>query len=584
MNALSNFNSAGVAGVYNFNITSAPPYTTLQVFVNGIDYTPLVAPTSTGLVQDSLVTDRYGAASGKITILKSYGDLSATGDLDVTFVDDITKQLVSKYTISGAGASSDKQVDSTRSSIAVSTKSSADVTDAAAIGNIVDVFTPYTQTFFVDGTKYPNGLFISSIELFFARKDTLSPVSIQLRKVVSGVPSSTEIIPGSICVLEPAAVVVPADPEKPGSLVGQFTKFPIISKLLPGEYGISVLTDSKNYSLYTAVFGQTSADNKTIAQKEPNIGKLFKSQNTNTWLEETNKSLCFGLNKAVFNTGTSYFELKTEAIPETYYDSILLNVVETGKGFNSSDITYTLKSVNTGNAPGTLGAAENIDGNSATTLPRRKVAVAAGDMVVGVTMTNSSRDVSPVFDKSRASIYTFANEIDPYDADTRAAELTPSGGIAHSRYVSKIVTLASGFESTGLEVKLDVNRKIGTDIDVFCRVMSPQDINSSNKIENLAWVRMPLYNKDATITAPDSLEGQKSYAGYGETFTTETYKILETDSVATTGVANLSYEAIVGEVLTTFDTFNKFQIKVVMYSLDTTIVPKIKNLIATAVL
>ena len=114
--------------------------------------------------------------------------------------------------------------------------------------------------------------------------------------------------------------------------------------------------------------------------------------------------------------------------------------------------------------------------------------------------------------------------------------------------------------------------------------MSPQDINRDNKLENLSWVRMPLYNKNATITAPDSLEGQKSYAGYGEGFTTETYKILETDSVATTGVANLSYETLVGDVLTTFDTFNKFQIKVVMYSSDTTIVPKIKNLIATAVI
>ena len=48
MSVLSNFNSAGVNGVYNFNITGAPPYTTLQVFVNGIDYTPLVAPAATG--------------------------------------------------------------------------------------------------------------------------------------------------------------------------------------------------------------------------------------------------------------------------------------------------------------------------------------------------------------------------------------------------------------------------------------------------------------------------------------------------------------------------------------------------------
>jgi hypothetical protein len=94
---------------------------------------------------------------------------------------------------------------------------------------------------------------------------------------------------------------------------------------------------------------------------------------------------------------------------------------------------------------------------------------------------------------------------------------------------------------------------------------------------------MPLYNENATITAPDSTEGKKSYAGTSETFSTEVYKILETDSAATTGFDNLYYTALVGDTLTTFKDFNRFQIKVVFYSFDSTIVPKIKNLIATAV-
>jgi hypothetical protein len=63
----------------------------------------------------------------------------------------------------------------------------------------------------------------------------------------------------------------------------------------------------------------------------------------------------------------------------------------------------------------------------------------------------------------------------------------------------------------------------------------------------------------------------------------ETYKVLEGDSLTTTGTANLKYSANIGGVVTTFDTFNQFQIKVVFYSSDTTVVPKIKNIIATAV-
>jgi len=300
-------------------------------------------------------------------------------------------------------------------------------------------------------------------------------------------------------------------------------------------------------------------------------------------LEESNKSLCFGINKAVFNKGTAFFELQTEAVPKTLYDSIFLDTATTGVG-DTSGITYTFNGVLENSSPGLLSGAVPINSNTPVSMDRRKKIVAAGDIKVGVTFTNDSADVSPVLDKSRLSLYTFANEIDPFDADTRAAELLPTNGIADSRYISKVITLASGFDSTGLEVKVDVNRKTGTDIDVFCRVMSSKDVNTNNSIDNLAWKRMPLYNKDATITAPDSKEGQKTYAGDQDIFYTETYKILETDSQATTGFDNLEYEAMVGDTITRFYDFNRFQIKVVFYAFESTIIPKIKNLIATAVI
>jgi len=588
MSALSSFTPGGVAGVYNFTVNGAPPYTELQTFINGIDYSPLVAPDSTGLVQDGLITDRTGHASGKITIIKTYGGLAVGGSLDVSFYDPVTQTTVTRFTIAGVNSAPDSSLDSTRSSSTISsiksTSAETDVADAAKLGGITTILTPFTQTFFVDGTKYPKGIFLSSVELWFATKDDVAPVAIQLRKVTGGVPSSNEIIPGSVCVVPAANVNVPANAILTTALTtaSTSTKFPILSRLPPGEYGVSILTDSKNYSIYSSVFGQPGPGGSGVAQKEPYIGKLFKSQNTNTWLEETNKSLCFTVNKAKFYKGTAFFELQTEAMPTTLYDTVFLDAATTGEG-EISGISYTINTVNEYSAPGNLAGAVALNPNQSSTLDRRKKAIATGDMKIGVTFTNDSLDVSPVLDKSRLSLYTFTNEIDPYEADTRAAELLPTGGIAHSRYISKVVTLASGFDSTGLEVKLDVNRKIGTDIDVFCRVMSSSDININNTIDNLPWKRMPLYNENATITAPDSTEGKKSYAGTSETFSTEVYKILETDSAATTGFDNLYYTALVGDTLTTFKDFNRFQIKVVFYSFDSTIVPKIKNLIATAV-
>jgi hypothetical protein len=98
---------------------------------------------------------------------------------------------------------------------------------------------------------------------------------------------------------------------------------------------------------------------------------------------------------------------------------------------------------------------------------------------------------------------------------------------------------------------------------------------------------MPLFNQNATVSNQASYSGNvgKTFVGLSETeFHTETYKILEEDSLATTGTANLSYNATLGGVSTTFNSFNKFQIKIVFYSNNSTVVPKIKNLIGTAVI
>jgi hypothetical protein len=363
--------------------------------------------------------------------------------------------------------------------------------------------------------------------------------------------------------------------------------------LPPGEYGIAILTDSKDYAIYSSVFGEAGPGGSGIAQKEPYIGKLFKSQNTSTWLEESNKSLCFSVNKAVFQKGTAYFELQTENIPQTEFDSVFLDSATTGES-DLNRINYNINTVDFSSAPGNMAGIVPINPNAATIMNKRKKAIAAGDIKLGVTFTNNSADVSPVLDKSRLALYTFGNEIDPFDNDTRDAELYPTPNNspqnkrpAFSRYISKVITLADGFDSTGMEVKIDVNRKRGTDIDVFCRVKSSKDVNQDNSIETLSWRRMPLYNKDASAldTTGVSENVNKTYADLSDTtFYTETYKILETDSAATTGIPNFSYTALVGGALSTFTDFNKFQIKVVFYSGDNTIVPKIKNLIATAVI
>ena len=56
---------------------------------------------------------------------------------------------------------------------------------------------PLAETFFVDGTIYPNGLFLSSLDVYFKSKDTNNiPVTCEIRTTVNGYPS-TVVVPFS---------------------------------------------------------------------------------------------------------------------------------------------------------------------------------------------------------------------------------------------------------------------------------------------------------------------------------------------------------------------------------------------------
>lgn len=581
MNLVSRISSS----VVNFDVYNLPPYTDVGVFVNSVDHSLLVSPDN-GLVGDTLTTDSSGRAKGKLLLNQWFA--AYTGDLQVEFKSKETATDAFDppvYAVVTIAADRSTQTDNTRLDDSLSNGKGNTVIPPAGTRGTQEsssALNPITQTFFVDASRYPQGIAITSLELYFATKDSELPVSIELRRVVNGIPSAGEVIQGSLAVKNSADVNVPTTPS---AGLGPSTKFsfaPIY--LAPGEYAFSVLSNSTNYTLYAGKLGDSILGSTEIVNKEPYTGRLFKSQNTNLWLEENNTDLCFKINKAKFETGTKSFELQTADTPVSEFDNVYLDTVQYNFG-EQTNIDYSVKGVRA--VDGAVQSYTSIKEKTPFKLLHRWKTQATGDTRVNVTFTNNSKDISPALDKSRTALYSFKNLIDPFEIDTRNSEIQPGNGVAKSKYISKIVTLEEGFDSTGLEVKLDVNRKTGTDIDVFCRVISSADNAINTTIENREWKLMPLFNQTATISNPNSISGNvgKSYAGLSDTtFYNETYKILEEDTLATTGTANLAYTANVGGASTTFTSFNKFQVKVIFYSADTTIVPKIKNLIATAVI
>jgi len=575
------------SSVINYDVYNLPPSTNLNVLLNDIDCTLLVSPDG-GLIGDPIKTDTTGRAKGKIVVLSSYAIQLGGSDLTIKFIDKTTakvyaqvKTIASGITGPGGGISAGfvrayDAIPSNNGSAAV-----PGISTVALQGGEAG-FTPLTQTFSVDATRYPYGVVLTSVELYVATKDTEIPLAIEIRNLENGLPSSTSYIQGSSVVVSAKDVNVPNSQNISAGL-GTSTKFtfPQPIYLSPGKHALCVLSNSKYYNLYAGSIGSPilGSPRETI-NKEPYAGTLYKPQNTNVWLEQTSTDICFKLNKAVFETGSKTFQVATTGTSYNEFDNLFLDAKQYTFDDQNS-ISYQIQTTDVG---GYVEPFITFKENTPTKLLRRSKIQNQNDTIIQVTLNNSNKDVTPAIDKSHSGLYSFKNLIDPYSDLISGTEISPNNGLARSKYLSKAVKLQDGFDSTGLEVKLDVNRKTGTDIDVFCRVYSALDNSKNGDILKNSWVKMPLFNQTANVDSALTVTGTKKYAGLDDSlFYNETYKVLEGDSLSTTGTANLTYSANVGGVVTTFTTFNQFQIKVVFYSSDTTIVPKIKNIIATAV-
>ena len=72
---------------------------------------------------------------------------------------------------------------------------------------------PIAQTFQITD-EYPNGIYLTSIDVFFQSKDESIPVTLQIRPVETGLPGST-IIPFGEVILDPDQVNISQDASIP---------------------------------------------------------------------------------------------------------------------------------------------------------------------------------------------------------------------------------------------------------------------------------------------------------------------------------------------------------------------------------
>lgn len=410
---------------------------------------------------------------------------------------------------------------------------------------------PVAETFFVNELSNPQGIFVPSVDLFFATKDDEIPVFLEIRDTVNGYPGS-HVFAGAVVVKNPDEVNVPTTTNELVATTFTFEK-PVF--LEPGEYCLVIKANSDKYSVFIATVGQNRIDTLGAGQSitgQPYSGSFFKSQNASTWEPDQLSDLCFTIKKCNFSTDPGTFKLQSQkgSLPDdVFYD--YLKVTAPYETFSDkTSLAFSIDTRKKGESSKD-GAINILPGTGAYMVNRKEFDV-TDDSNLTVSMTSTNPDVSPTFDYKRGRTIFVQNIINNSDntAVTTTPETEPNGGGALAKYITKRISLADEFNATSLRVIVSKNLPKDTSIAVYYKVQSVLD---GSNFDGLPYVEM-------TRTTPLKVSETRS------TFYDCEYRA---DNITYTSDENNSF----------YDSFKYFTIKIVLYAKDESASsPTIKNL------
>lgn len=322
---------------------------------------------------------------------------------------------------------------------------------------------PVAQTFYVSTQDHPDGVFISSVDLFFKNKGETLPVEVQIRPVVNGVPSSNTMIPGATTTIDPEDINISNFPDAANASTNTRFTFPSPVYLNSGyEYAIVAITDDYGYDYYGAEKGQTIIGTDRVVSEQPFLGSLFKSQNQMTWTPIQDEDMMFVLNKANFTArqGTAIFDEDKVALRREVSSNVAYNSFDSNKAntfydsfelrsdaieINNTTIDYYFK--------GTPGLSQILSSNYTPFEPDSLVDLEERNVIYNPQLRNKSLtvrmdlntrnpSVSPIIYKDRQHLVTIENLIN-------------NTGLTRNRFT--ITDAGSGYDATNAYVTITSN-------------------------------------------------------------------------------------------------------------------------------
>ena len=540
-------------------IRGMKPNTRLYSYFDSEPVSDYVTPNG-GVLGGEVFTDDAGSVDGLIFSLPNTDTIRfRTGERQFLLTDNTSGDLVSASTY-GEVTYSAQGLLQTKENVVVSTRvprveslgagSATDFRQSTNTFNRVNVggwFDPLAETFLVDEALYPDGIYLTDLDLFFKSKDDDGlPVTINIRDTLNGYPARI-VLPFSDVSKLPADVNVSDD----ASVATKFT-FPSIVYLQPGEYAIVVLSNSLKYEAWISEFGENIIGTTRKISEQPYAGVFFKSQNASTWSPDQNQDLTFVLNRAEFTTDATAEAVFKDGVSDTEYKADIIQIVPQEVKMNKTTTRWSVKLTN--QSTGLLDTSfSNIIENTNYILDSpKKIGTTAGSYVAKANLFSGSSHISPMIDIGRNSVITIENIVNNLSTN----ETNTSGGDATARYITRRVNLKDGFDATSLKMFVTANRQSGSSIKVYYKVLSQFD---ENGFDDRPWEQMKEASNANTVSDSD-------------------IEFLELEYVPDNVLESTDY--ITGSV--TYDSFKTFAIKIVMNSSTTTRVPLLKDMRAIA--
>lgn len=268
--------------------------------------------------------------------------------------------------------------------------------------------TGLAQSFIVEDEP---GIFLSKCRVYFTSKPTNdTPVFLEIRSMIAGVPSTVIVDPGAVAELSPDEISVSATGDQGSDFV---FKYPIY---LEGNssggkyYCICLKSQSSNYSVAISRSLENDLITDTFVSNSSDPGSLFKSENGSTWDPSQFEDLKYVLYRADFvPSGIAQF------------DNPILNK-------SNNQVAKLLP--------------------NAITLNSRKIRIALGstltdtNLTLGNTVSQLNSDASGIYVGSAGSAHGLLNVINP------GIGYTPSAGSYTFTNVSLISITGSGQNAT----------------------------------------------------------------------------------------------------------------------------------------